>query len=379
MCTYHNYVAPPPWPDRRETDFSSMTPLEGVEIHPLWRREAFRKSEVADLLPIPELDQKEHEVTPAQYERMKPALKLATVLLGAVFTDLAKVRYGMVREEVRGFGIDRVLTDHWRVTDEKLRSFERELMRIARYYRITVHIGDGGDVTGDIERPCTRTECTGNIANYPTYNRVVVQTALSTDLSHFLTVDGWDDIDGAEKYRWYVLVGTTLVHELAHAVWDHRMLPVVEDEFAQHGCITRELPEPRFVSKDSFAEIGFAIEHQLFEGLIAFGHSGIPTTAEAILPPDRVTLTIIDHRGRATAVHQLTADTILAFFKPETWVQSENGELPNFKLDLLPNIRRPGPPAPTILSDPVPILRALKPGKLKPVITEMNELFITKR
>ncbi|EXJ93128.1 hypothetical protein A1O3_01685 [Capronia epimyces CBS 606.96] len=357
-------------------------PLEGFDIHPLWRIEAFRLSKYSDLLPLPILDQSQYDLPAALYQRMEPALKLATLFLRLVLPDLAKVRYGAVTTHVFGSQLERTLTDFWRETDHKLRSFEGELARMCRYYRITV-VGTG-------ERDCPQghietaiTGCIGNDSNWPTSTSVIVQSAITIEWLRYLADDNWHTLDAAEKYSRYVIMATTLVHELGHAVWCHRMLPCVKDEYHRAGTVTADRPEPRFVSQDGFVEIGYAIELQLFGGLLAFPHLGTPTAAETRSRQmhDRLLLTMIDVDGRAAAVHQLTTNTIFALFRPETWFQSRPGEFPNLRLKLGPDIRRPGRHMSTVLSDPpvqdlrVPIIRVPRPGQLKPAITEFNELF----
>ncbi|EXJ91342.1 hypothetical protein A1O1_04454 [Capronia coronata CBS 617.96] len=367
-----------------QPDLVPLHPLEGFDIHPLWRIEAFRLENYVSLLPLPLLDKSQHDYLPALYERLEPALKLATLFLKIVLPALAKIRYAMFRTFGSGSQTVRILSDSWRVTDHKLQSFERELERMCRYYRITL-IGAGERDVPDGHFETAITGCIGNDDNYPTSKPVIVQSAITIDWLRYLTSEGWDTTDATEKYSKYVLMATTLVHELAHAVWCHRMLPLLNVEYQYSGQVTFDRPEPRFMSTDGFEEMGYVIELQLFGGLLAFPHLGTPTTAENTVrqTPERLFLTIVDIDGRAAAVHELTTETIFSFFHPQTWARFGNHESPNFKLDLLPDIRRPGRHMSTVLSDPpprdlaVPIIRSPRPDRLAGAITEFNELFQT--
>lgn len=382
MPPIHNFVSSPSRTDSPQPNLPTFPPLEGFKIHPLWRIEAFRVALYDDLLPLTVLDSPQYSFSTILYERMEPALKLATLFLRMTLPDLAKVRYGTFRSEGSGFRTDRVLTDYWRATGNKLQSFERELERMCRYYRITV-VGKGehGSPHGHVETAITG--CIGNEANWPDYNPVIVQSGITIDWLHFLTAENWDTLDAAEKYSRYVLIATTLLHELAHAIWCHRMLHPVNNEYRRTGQITVDRPEPRFACINGFEELGYAVELQLFGGLLAFPHFGTPTTAEMVFEQtrDRLLLTIVDIDGRAAGVHPLTTDTIFSLFCPETWISSDAGWFLNFRLDLLPDIRRPGRHGSTVLSDPpprdykVPIIQIPSPWQLKGAITETNELF----
>ncbi len=329
--------------------------LENFDIHPIWRPEAFRLVDFWRLLPLPSLDDHDYDFPQTMYQRMKPALRLATLFLNMALPDLAKVRYDVVRTQHGSHdtpGTGRVLGDRWRATANKLMSFREELLRMSKHYRITILMRNRKG-TGDY----IAAACTTSVA-YPSHSvphkKVLVQSAMGTEWLDFLARPDWETQTEGERYSYYFLLAATLVHELSHAVWSHRLLPSLELEYRRTRHLTLDRPEPKFTTTDAYAEIGYAIELRLFGGLSNFPHCGTPTSAEidVQVKRDQILLTILDEHGRAIGVHPMMTSTLRSFFQAESWGSSGDGAFHKLTLDLLPDVKRSGP-CMTILTCPL--------------------------
>lgn len=361
---------------------SGPSDLAGFKIHPIFRRESFRLH--FGHLPPSALAENTFDFPVKLYQRTEPALRLASLFLEMVMPDLARIRYAPVLVQTSPSGeSERVLSNAWSPTDETLYQFDQELLRMSSSYRYTM-INPADRVSSHNRGDFAFTRAIADNEHHAPSCAVFVQTAIATDWLYFLLKDDWEAQSALEKCGRYFLLATTLVHELAHAVWCRRMIPLLEIEYFQTGRLTIDQPEPKFVSTDGFRELGYAIELQIFGGLPALPHFGTPMTAENTCCGGdyRILLSQIDIHGRTIGISQMASRTILSFFDPETWAPLRNGQLPNILRDLRLNFRPPRRAMSTVLSNPpmllqsdVPILIMPDPGMLGPAITDANELF----
>lgn len=82
-----------------ETDHENPTNLEGHEIYPVFAQRNFRYADYTQNLAPCQLDQSVHDFSDMLYERMKPALRLATLLVRKAMPDLAHIKYGPMYEQ----------------------------------------------------------------------------------------------------------------------------------------------------------------------------------------------------------------------------------------------------------------------------------------
>lgn len=254
--------------------------LEGTEIHRIWRYEAFRNVIHSHNQTLIGLINHDYDFPGRLYERMKPALRLATLFMQSVMVDLAFICHSEVKERVSSAGfVDRFLYDFkpidrlwlrpregvWEQTllqeQNLLQALEVSLVGLVDQYRFAVAscpVKDTGDSRAERRGPANSslafTNAVANEGPVPLFNTVFVQTAINPDWFAFLSREDWDILPPAEKYGKFFIMATTLVHELAHAIWIHRMVPLLELEYTQTGRLTVDQPEPKFLSQMAFLE-----------------------------------------------------------------------------------------------------------------------------
>ncbi|OQV02055.1 hypothetical protein CLAIMM_07310 [Cladophialophora immunda] len=360
--------------------------LASFGIHTIFRQEAFRYADFSKYLPLTELDKDAYDLAPIVYDRMKPALRLATLFMRHLMPEFARIAFAEVEQYVDSDGLEyEELTDAWEYLPEETESFERNcLTRLCSDYRFTI-------LTGDFARSLCdgHDELAGTCAlltHIPDarYDHAYPQTGLNSSWLWYLARDDWDTISTQEKYAKYFMFATTLVHELAHAVWIDRELSGFHVKGVENGEITFNAPEPRCFDSQQFEELGCAMELELFGSLPAFPHLGTPTTTERDCrdKPSNILFTLLDVQGRAIDIHKATARTIYSFFDPHFWYPLEENLSPAYIIELVETRRMPRRRLSTSLSDPMdldeinaPVLSIPRPGMLKPAITADNELF----
>ena len=251
--------------------------LAEFDIHPIWRSEAFRLAVYDDFLSVPEQDRAEYNYSPEMCERMKPALRLATLFLKTSTPVMARIRYApfayfSLTED--GPSFKRLDEAGWRETPEKLKSFEQDLLRMCTPYRITMVSNDSPIV---LETDAARNGgdvCAISALHYHYRHKAPLkvdfpQTALSMQWIEFLRSPDWDTMDVSYKYNRLLSLALTLVHELAHAVWSYRVCSQLE--YADR-CPNRPIihagyqDEPRYGSME-WAELGCVVEMMIMGGL----------------------------------------------------------------------------------------------------------------
>jgi hypothetical protein len=242
--------------------------------------------------------------------------------------------------------VEKVLVDPTSFTDLNLPAFERELLRLSNTFRLTFLPDDhrGGQMMN-----CQRvgiTAARGKHSNQPPYKKVSIETGLG---QHWLTTffhSKWGETREDHKHSAYLLLATLLIHELAHAVWSHRMIPLLEDEFTKHGELTVDKPEPKWVESDVFWDLGYAIQLQLFSGLPNFN---FPDHFRG-LKTDAISFGTLDIKGKIMGLHRLTRKALMTISDPVTWTQNANGVFSDIVLDLRPNAIKSNKRLSTVLS-----------------------------
>ncbi|KIW75905.1 hypothetical protein Z517_10650 [Fonsecaea pedrosoi CBS 271.37] len=373
-----------------QPDAQSVPPIPSdltlFGIHPLFRQTAFRYADHSHYLPLDELDKNTYDLSDLVYDRMKPALRLATLFLRQLMPELARVGLAKVEEFMFPDGYkDKVLTDEWQFLQTATESFERHTLGLlSTKYRFTI-----------LTREFARRLCDahGELAGTSTlithdpdaeFDFAYPQTALNSSWFWYFAGEDWETISTEEKYAKHFLFASTLIHELAHAVWINRVLTGAQIKGVGNGEIDLGVAEPRCFAYHEFAELGCAMELELFESIPSFPHFGTPTVSEAACrdDPSKVLFTILDVKGRAMDIHEATTKTIYSFFDPRFWAPMDENIAAEFEIELLANTRVPRRRLSTCLSDPrslngfnVPVLSMPFPGMLKPAITADNELF----
>ncbi|KIX98188.1 uncharacterized protein Z520_06268 [Fonsecaea multimorphosa CBS 102226] len=363
------------------------TDLDSFGIHHIFRREAFRHASYLRYTSLGQLDERTYDLSQVVYDRMKPALRLASLFVRYVMPQFARIGSAEVREYVHPDGYTyKALTDDWEYDPVRTARFEsNDLLRLCTNYRFTLLTTDhfARSLCDAHDELAVTSALLNHVAGAP-FDPVYPQTALNSSWIWYLAREDWDTISTEEKYSKYFMFATTLVHELAHAVWINRVYSGVRLKSDKNEEIALVEPEPSYFPDHDFAELGCAIELELFHSLPGFPHFGTPTTTERACSdePHKVLFTLLDAKGRAIDIHQASTSTIYSFFDPRVWAMTDFYFQPDYVVELLENRRPPRRRLSTSLSDPrfleefdVPVLSEPFPGMLKPAITADNELF----
>ncbi|OAP61077.1 hypothetical protein AYL99_03278 [Fonsecaea erecta] len=359
--------------------------LANFGIHQIFRREAFRTVGYSRYLPLTELDKDTHDLPQEIYDRMKPALRLATLFVKLLTPKFARIMSAQVENCPLANGRrGLLLTDEW-VDD--VPDVTASFAKLCTNYRFTLLAED--------EFP--RSFCavhdgvagtSGLLTHIPEakFDHVYPQTALRSSLLELFVAEEWETMCTEEKYNYYFMLATTLVHQLAHAVWIDRVLSRHPHEGFETGEIEICEPEARCRRNQMFAELGSEMELELFGCLPALPHFETPTIAERACMDDepyKVLFALLDKNARHIDICQASNSTIYSFFDPQFWASLEENRFPNYVIELLANRRLPRRRLSNPLSDPTfladfdaPIISVPLPGmfKNKPAITADNEL-----
>ncbi|KAL6250190.1 hypothetical protein RBB50_002491 [Rhinocladiella similis] len=311
--------------------------LDGCPIHPLWRDLAFRKADFREYLSFPDLDKPEYNIDEVVYDRMKPGLRLATLFLEEATPELARIFYAGVEPEPNAAGHPGQRLKEWRGTPDKQRALGSELVRLSKMYRVTALDPQGGDPR-EINCPFAKTDTAiTDLVFCPTHTRphqkFYPQSAISNTWQAFFERQDWDTISDTEKEGRLLLLAVTLIHELAHVVWFHRVSRYYELALKRgrkdYSDIEFDPIEPKFAERQ-WAETGYVIEELMLGGFLSYSNV-VPTrdtTPHYPIPPtDRVLFTtrqwtVAGHSN--FRVNEVKPFWISELFSQETWERDAN-------------------------------------------------------
>ncbi len=305
------------------SDDSDNGDLHGFDIHPIWRYEAFREANFRHNLAGSDLDMGRHNLAPQLYERMEPALRLATLFLIMANGDLARIMYGSLETQNNEAGQPEQRLKDWRGTPAKLKAFERELVQISKQYRFTWLPYLAANLQEDCPYEKTDTAIT-EVMMCPLHQRpfkkYYVQSALGTHWREFLERWDWDTMDQAEKDSRLLLLAVTLIHELAHAVWCHRLTSFYEYNQRYPGKLDFDPTEPKMGMR-SWAECGYVVEEMTLGGFLSFSNVVPSTTIPPypVPPVNKVLFTTINPQTGVWRINEVRPYDVAEFFNPDTW------------------------------------------------------------
>ncbi|KAI1622593.1 hypothetical protein EDD37DRAFT_696035 [Exophiala viscosa] len=313
--------------------------LAGFDIHPIWRSEAFRLAVYDDFLSVPELDRAEYNYSPEMYERMMPALRLATLFLKTSTPVMARIRYAPFAHFslTEGGQVFKALDEAgWRETPEKLKSFEQDLLRMCTPYRITVVSNDcpmvlETDAAREGQNVCAISDLQHHHDHKSPLKVDCPHTALSTQWIEFLRSPDWDTMDVSDKYSQLLSLALTLVHELAHAVWSYRKAS--ELEYDRRCPKWTKLPrghlrEPRYGSME-WAELGYVAEMMIMGGLQELMHLEVNINLLGEKVPylrKDIHFAQLDNNGSVVSVQTMEPMYTQVFFNGATWAEWIEGK-----------------------------------------------------
>ena len=369
-----------------------------MNIHRIFRQEAFRNAKFPRNLSVPQLSAKEFHLPDIVYERMKPALRLATLLVKIAMPNLWRIYQGNIEETAHEASPVEALSLGFHWIEEDINDFDEYMLgHMSETYRFTVFTCDrsGNFFPAALTFASKHGQhsAVGLSSLYP-------QTALNSEWIQFLSSNDWDTISDEEKYGRLFILATTLLRELTHAIWAERCLkhmPTKMWKQAEDGEIDYAT-EPQFHPEfQTCPELGYGLLSHMFNGspdLPQGSSHSTPIEPSGKGPSYRVSFSRIDYNGRVMRFYTISRHSIFYIFdlrenplwKP--WVYGgPPGEHkpPKFWLDWM---RDPTPllrPRSSILSAPedwvpevycgqVPIIRTPHPNDLEPAITSFNEL-----
>ena len=235
-------------------------------IHSLWKQSNFRKENRIDgILPLlhdpQRFDDPQGIISNVIYERMKPALRLASLFLEISEAFFVKIyRADVVLEQGTPLLDEDFIDD-----DDDVQAYRAMLVSHSNTVRI---------YTGYIQDSRIRNAC-GKSSSFPN-ERMPVYQQLNPDYIDWYNRGDYDGQDIQKKNMIAFSMATTLVHEHAHAVWQTR----------NHAKFTAELDNPRgelslaeavararqrepyHSREDSQSELGLSWERYWFGGLL---------------------------------------------------------------------------------------------------------------
>jgi hypothetical protein len=359
------------------------TTLEGVAIHPLFASKAFRYVNAFKDYPLARLDQSKYDYPPLIVERMKPALRLASLLLTKALPHLHRIFDAPVIDlRVTGGVTEKCLDPKFQSSQSDIDKFDLHVLeRMSAVYRFAV-------INSDDALQATHMQETAR--TYPHFEDVYLpQSAISTEWLWFLVRPDWDHMPAEEKYGKLFNFAVTLVHELAHGIWIWRVLSKPGVAISS----VRELAqEPRFSPEVAWIpELGYVVEYQLFGGIPQLANAGTLSTVRTFAPEGhayRVPFSLLNARGHVMKIHQLSRHSVAKYFSvrgnplwngsPQRHARGHR-RMHTISLELLQDaapIRRPLSTGLSYPLDPAnaPILKVPDPRQLKPAITDANEL-----
>ena len=223
-------------------------------IHPIWRYDNFWSGRV-QLLALAEpvgaftVVGSDGRVPPKIYQRMEPALQLATLLLQRARPFLMRLMFA----ELLPTG----------VLDE---AYKADSAQEAQYDMTMLELAD--NVLTCTTEPSHEAEAV--TVRCPAADGVLYMM-LHPRHYEALASDSWPSSDFKDRHQhlWYIAV--FLVHEIAHLVWSHRVLDVwIEDPtnlaLQAEPCLDSSHSHPSAKSD----ELGRAQEHFLYQGRFMF-------------------------------------------------------------------------------------------------------------
>lgn len=327
-----------------------IMPLDN-QIHPLWRWKAFRNYPYDRNALDTIYDQDRYDMSLVFYQRLRPALQLASHFLLRSHPFLVRILRGPLIRTHRG---DYHYDPDWRPTWDDYEGLNHELNDLARelrwFYIVPHEIHRGAGFINGI----TTWQPQGSDLSAP------IIGGLASEIIYEFANDSWLSKTDFQRAAMLVKVSETLIHELSHALRGRRL-------HAESDLVPDDLLWDHFHSQepamfpDQFHETGHSITKFLWGCDIHFPYGFYETRwdIEAGIGPQHRPIfdgtfgvyahTFDDHRSLASErVHPFTAKTLFAFFDKRTW-QNQKQTLylydtttPRFPNDFIIDRRMPG-------------------------------------
>lgn len=299
-------------------------------IHPLWRREAFDLAE-KDEIRFPADLRIGCPMLIYVYERLEPALALASILLDRARHFMEPIMFAPLIESSRWNPYPYPALEDWEPNEDDSRRYDdqiRDLCKTFQVYRSSAH-SDGKDQRWQFGS-------TSRIANESGQEDVIF-TAISGETIDLISADDWDLLAIEEQQVVSLLLAITLVHELAHAV-DFKRRDTFKRTMGHERMLLPEHVESAFYPHESLQELGWRLEYELFGGELRngrcsdFGKEGdmiMDGSEELMFSPYNF------KKEELESSYVMPDEAVNALFALSTWINAA-GQLRPLKLYLLP-------------------------------------------
>jgi hypothetical protein len=314
----------------RDTDSVTFGILNNP-IHYIWSYDNFRNLPFFDVDHCTPIDSPKHQMPYYVYERLTPALRLATILLGRARSFLERVMFApMLSPTWRDPYPHPALSEDWCAGQESSIALEVQLNDLARTYRIYYCPGEHPSQPG-------HSFCGATDILLPVPGRsAIIYSGIDAAALEIVSRFYFDQRPIEEQQNLFLSLAITLVHELTHALHFKRYLQCIND-----GVLSR-LPlgseEPAYRPHERLRELGNRLEVEVFGGEISHPIA-LNSTGESEWVTDGsqgLNITTYDAReDRPCEQYRLAPSTVRSFFERQTWVIA-NGQHRLLKLYLLP-------------------------------------------
>ena len=309
-----------------------------VAIHPIFAPDHFRFGHERDEIRLLHEDQTKWDrengrLSDIFYERLMPALRLATLMLERSMDFFCKVRYAPLsqhpeqklhRNRRKLINVD-ILERDYTTSDAVRARFDAEILRGSIAESICFLFQTVGRKEGDIDPRIpgwlgltTRTVVTGEEHNY-------LLVSLSNYYARCLSAPIFSSMTLEQRQTFYFHIANTLMHEFAHVVWNDRPLSETARRAGppkNHPLDPWNVPEPIYAAEAPEVELGREWEEWFYGGKVAAIQREVGRISYSD-PPGSTWTSFGDHddpiRDMRGKLYALEMASVGRFFNQQAW------------------------------------------------------------
>lgn len=301
-------------------------------IHYLWAEHKFKDFDRFKVDRMTDEHLTNSNITWVLYNRLKPGLQLATLLLDRARPFLERVMFApLVRCSTNNPFPLHALSDKWPCGLTDWAVFDRELRELSWTYRIyrespTLHSKSADDMHWGAT----------DIMFDESQTSHLIFSSIAACIFDVVDHRDWVLRPTEEQQSVLLVFAITLVHELTHALWMKR---VCSRPAPWRDSIDLPLGlagEPAFYPNETLTELGQRLELELFGGEAHNPFCAAPAGRLSNLDFSHENLLCIDaENGEPAKLYRLASETVSSMFQQETYYRTP-GKPHFFNLYLLP-------------------------------------------
>ena len=294
------------------------------KIHPLFRLTAFSNVEVYRKDAVSFVN---HPMSSTFYTAIRPALRLATILLERSRPFFMSILYADLHTVSDANELPELDSRYMaQLVRRDLERYEKDLDKFSQ--RLCVCW---------LKQPRTHRCCTYTIYGAATVNHVphienvddslIYRISCIDDMWQTMMLEGHSEENTHEsRLVGYIGIATTLLHELAHALWYYRHRHEIMLSWQRHTDF--DLQEPQYdynINQEPNDELGFAWERWMFGGELwpgegtAYGPCGKQFWIPAFDGRHGLELRKVDYEGRPRPSEPVANTSVRALLLEDTW------------------------------------------------------------